>query len=110
MPPFEKPALILAQHDPPRLCVRGAWKVHALTRGDLAKLQVVLKKMPANHPEPEWDLSELSALDHIGAQWLWNAWGRRLPANLIVAPIHAAYFERLAEAGKLNLPLLPKHR
>lgn len=108
---FEKPALTLAQHDPPRLCARGAWKVHALSRsGDLAALQAELNRVPAGRVEPQWDLSDIAALDHIGAQWLWNAWGRRRPASLIVSPRHAAYFDRLEEAGTLSLPAPPKPR
>ncbi|HCY61361.1 MAG TPA: ABC transporter permease [Oxalobacteraceae bacterium] len=111
MPYSEKPALTLAQHDPPRLCARGAWNVHALSqRGDLAALQAVLNLVPAGQAEPQWDLSDIAALDHIGAQWLWNAWGSHRPAGLIVAPRHAAYFDRLEEAGTLSLPAPPQPR
>ncbi|WP_132257908.1 MlaE family ABC transporter permease [Paucimonas lemoignei] len=107
---FDKPALTLSQHNPLQVCAHGAWKVHALTRAsDLAALQAMLKKLPAG-AEPQWDLSGISALDHIGAQWLWNAWDHRRPAELVVSPIHAAYFERLAEAGALALPKPRKRR
>lgn len=78
--------------------------MHALARaGDLTRLEAALKQLPAG-AEPRWDLSDISALDHIGAQWLWNAWGKQRPAELVVSPIHAAYFDRLAEAGTLTLP------
>jgi phospholipid/cholesterol/gamma-HCH transport system permease protein len=111
MPHFEKPALILTQDDPPRICARGAWKVQALTHPrDLAALQTALKNLPAGRAVPQWDLSDIAALDHIGAQWLWNVWGRSKPAELIISPLHEAYFDRLAQAGPLTLPTPPRNR
>lgn len=101
MPPFENPVLIPDPSDASRLCARGAWQVHALAHpGVLPALQTSLAQAQAQ----TWDLSGLTALDHIGAQWLWNAWGRTMPAGLAVSPRHQAYFERLQQAGTLALP------
>lgn len=101
MPPFENPVLIPDPSDASRLCARGAWQVHALAHpGVLPALQTSLAQAQAQ----TWDLSGLTALDHIGAQWLWNAWGRAMPAGLAVSPRHQAYFERLQQAGTLALP------
>ncbi|MFM6989912.1 MAG: MlaE family ABC transporter permease [Rhodoferax sp.] len=43
-----------------------------------------------------WDLRELQALDHTGAQVLWNAWGRKWPATLHALPDQRAMLERVA--------------
>lgn len=109
MPSFENPILTLDPSDPQRLCARGAWQVHALSQpGALPALQGALRKAQAAGGASTWDLSGLTALDHIGAQWLWNAWERKAPAGLTVSPRHQAYFERLQEAGAMALPASPK--
>lgn len=43
-----------------------------------------------------WDLSHLLRLDHIGAQVLWNAWGRQWPAQWQALPGQRAMLERVA--------------
>jgi phospholipid/cholesterol/gamma-HCH transport system permease protein len=45
-----------------------------------------------------WDCTAIEALDSAGAMLLWRAWGRSLPANLLIGPEHARIFERLAAA------------
>lgn len=57
-----------------------------------------------------WDLTGISALDHIGAQMLWQAWGKQRPRSLILLPAHEGIFERLAQISKLSVPTLPKPR
>ncbi|RJG03133.1 MlaE family ABC transporter permease [Noviherbaspirillum sedimenti] len=105
MPDFDKPELSLDQHVPARFCARGAWQVHGLAQpGTLAALQAALQAAPAGGAKLLWDLSGMTALDHIGAQWLWNAWERRRPPGLTVSPLHDAYFDRLEQAGALALP------
>ncbi len=105
MPEFDQPMLTPDARDPARLCVRGAWKVQALAQpGALAALQASLPAASAKEASMQWDLSGLTALDHIGAQWLWNTWQRRRPAGLTVAPRFDAYFQRLEAAGAPSLP------
>jgi phospholipid/cholesterol/gamma-HCH transport system permease protein len=58
----------------------------------------------ARDAEMQWDLSGIDALDHFGAQILWNAWGKRRPRHLILAPQHEDTFERIEQAGMLVLP------
>lgn len=109
MPSFENPILTLDPGDPPHLCVRGAWQVHALAYpGTLPALEAARQQAQTATDAPVWDLSGITALDHIGAQWLWNAWGHKMPPGLAVSPRHQAYFERLQEAGALTLPAPPK--
>jgi len=43
-----------------------------------------------------WDLRQIERLDHIGAQLLWNSWGRRWPAQLDALPGQRAMLERVA--------------
>ncbi|QAU33236.1 ABC transporter permease [Janthinobacterium sp. 17J80-10] len=106
MPPFENPVLTPDPSDASRLCARGAWQVHALAQaGVLPALQTSLSKAHAAPQACAWDLSGLTALDHIGAQWLWNAWGNKVPPGLAISPRHQAYFDRLQEAGTLALPV-----
>ncbi|HEX9171531.1 MAG TPA: ABC transporter permease [Telluria sp.] len=83
----------------------GVWQVHALTsgRGQLKALSRQLRALD-NKPEVEWDLSEVSSLDHIGAQMFWNAWGKRRPASLKLAERQEELFARLEEAARLALP------
>ena len=38
----------------------------------------------ASDPSLRWDLSRVRTLDHVGALLLWRAWGRRMPANVVV--------------------------
>lgn len=44
-----------------------------------------------------WDLRGVARLDHIGAQLLWNHWGRSMPQDLAALPAHRAVLERVAE-------------
>jgi phospholipid/cholesterol/gamma-HCH transport system permease protein len=43
-----------------------------------------------------WDLRDLQRLDHIGAQLLWNHWGRRWPQTLLATKAQRDVLERVA--------------
>ncbi|HZY17011.1 MAG TPA: ABC transporter permease [Ramlibacter sp.] len=45
--------------------------------------------------DAEWDLREAEQLDHVGAQLLWDHWGRRRPARLALLPAQQAVLERV---------------
>ncbi len=51
----------------------------------------------------QWDLSAIDSMDHIGAQLFWNAWGKRRPQALQLAPAQEEFFKRLESVGKLEL-------
>jgi phospholipid/cholesterol/gamma-HCH transport system permease protein len=75
----------------------------------MAGLKSSLRQL-AGAAEPaalRWDLSGVSALDHIGAQLLWNAWGGRRPSQLALAPGQEEVFRRIEAAGPLALPQEP---
>ena len=54
-----------------------------------------------------WDLSGLDWLDHVGAQLLWNHWGRAWPQRLDVADSQRALLERAAQFSHAPLPPEP---
>jgi phospholipid/cholesterol/gamma-HCH transport system permease protein len=82
---------------------RGVWQVHALARrGALKSINKTLQTLSGR--ALAWDLSEIASLDHIGAQMFWNAWGKRRPDQLTLAPRQEELFARLERAGETKLP------
>ena len=55
-----------------------------------------------------WNLQSLQQLDHIGAQLLWNHWGRQWPARLQTTPDQRAVLERVAQFSAIRPPV-PAH-
>ncbi len=79
----------------------GSWRVQSLIAStNIAQLQQRL----AQEQGSGWDLSGICDLDHLGAQLLWHAWGKKRPAQLTMAPQHEAIFQRIEEAGALQMP------
>jgi phospholipid/cholesterol/gamma-HCH transport system permease protein len=102
------PILIVSQEDPFSVCARGAWHVHALTIDNtLANITSSLRELPAGK-ELAWDLSGIDILDHIGAQFLWNIWGRKRPVQLTMSAAHENFFALLERAAPSLLPAEPK--
>jgi phospholipid/cholesterol/gamma-HCH transport system permease protein len=87
----------------------GIWQVHALAEcGAIKSLTATLaslKDKPA-----DWDLSQLTSLDHIGAQMFWNSWGKQRPASLKLADRQEELFARIEEAGKLQVARPKRNR
>lgn len=82
----------------------GIWQVHALSeKGVLKGVNATLQSLK-NQADLTWDLSQISSLDHIGAQLFWNAWGKKRPAQLTLAPKQEDLFKRIEEAGKKEPP------
>jgi phospholipid/cholesterol/gamma-HCH transport system permease protein len=82
----------------------GVWQVHALSKKDaLRSINKTLKALKGR-TGLAWDLSQVSRLDHIGAQMLWNAWGRRRPEQLKLDPRQEELFNRIEEATEITLP------
>lgn len=44
-----------------------------------------------------WDLRQIGSLDHLGAQVLWDHWGRKWPEKLEVMPPQRAVLDRVAQ-------------
>ncbi len=54
-----------------------------------------------------WDLRALDWLDHVGAQLLWNHWGRVWPQRLQVQEQHRSLLERAAQYSTQPPPAPP---
>jgi phospholipid/cholesterol/gamma-HCH transport system permease protein len=88
----------------------GVWQVHALCkRGALKSINKTLKALKGQ-TGLAWDLSQVSRLDHIGAQMLWNAWGRRRPEQLKLDPRQEELFSRIEEASDIAMPRIRTSR
>ena len=88
----------------------GIWQVHALAeRGAIKRLSATLTSLK-DQPGAAWDLSQLTSLDHIGAQMFWNSWGKKRPENLTLADRQEELFARIEEAGKLQVSRPRKSR
>jgi phospholipid/cholesterol/gamma-HCH transport system permease protein len=82
----------------------GIWQVHALAEcGAIKSISATLASLKDNQAL-EWDLSQIISLDHIGAQMFWNAWGKRRPEKLKLAPKQEELFKRIEGAGRVELP------
>jgi phospholipid/cholesterol/gamma-HCH transport system permease protein len=82
----------------------GVWQVHALSeKGVLKGVNATLQSLK-NQGGIAWDLSQVVSLDHIGAQMFWNAWGKKRPEHLTLAPKQEDLFKRIEEAGKKEPP------
>ena len=111
MPNPDSSTPVLDITDGSLVAARGNWQVHALTRpGVIQAIEAKLKGLSRQSTALRWDLSQVGTLDHIGAQLLWNAWGKQRPPQLTVAPQHRDFFQRLADAGPLQLPPKPPRR
>jgi phospholipid/cholesterol/gamma-HCH transport system permease protein len=87
----------------------GVWQVHALAEcGAIKSLSATLASL--KDKQAEWDLSQLTSLDHIGAQMFWNSWGKQRPAALKLADRQEELFARIEEAGKLQVARPKRNR
>jgi phospholipid/cholesterol/gamma-HCH transport system permease protein len=80
-----------------RLLVLGRWTAGQLSDdGQWAQLQAALSQLKSD-PASQWDLRLVARLDHIGAQLLWNHWGRQWPAQLHMLPSQRTVMQRVAQ-------------
>jgi phospholipid/cholesterol/gamma-HCH transport system permease protein len=95
-PDVSVPGITLAQ-TPGGLCavVAGRWTAARLTARDAwSSVVAALRVVPAD--TKAWDLRLVQELDHLGAQLLWNRWGRTWPVDVQVIPSQRAVIERVA--------------
>lgn len=111
MPTAQEPTLTLnpGAANGPSITADGTWQVHALAQGKaMAAITGLLTSLKAD--KVRWDLSAIDSMDHIGAQLLWNAWGKARPADLHLAPGQEEFFNRLETTGNLELPRAGQQR
>jgi len=96
--------------DGPCAVLQGRWGAAEL--GQRAQWHVLRRQLAALPPAPGlgWDLSGLQWLDHVGAQLLWNHWGRAWPARLVAGDAHRAMLERVARLSVAPPPPRPPWR
>ncbi len=82
----------------------GAWDIRAI-ESRARSLQSQLRQL-ATDPARHWDLSLIQRLDHIGALLIWQAWGKRRPAQLAIAAGHEVFFSNL-DASSVAVPAAP---
>lgn len=91
------------------LVVQGAWTAASLTGKSVwaaltAQLQALDRK--SDHTAGSWDLQQIEKLDYLGAQLLWNHWGREWPAQLEIEPGQRTMLETIA--GFPVVPIEPR--
>lgn len=87
----EKPAVMLPKESGGKLIVlTGPWSLRTLV-ADPA-LRQSIKKLAADR-DKQWDISRIERLDSAAAFLLWQAWGEKLPVDLIMRPEHRRLFE-----------------
>ena len=87
--------------------LHGRWG--AAEMGERAQWRSLKQQMAALPPSADlgWDLSGLAWLDHVGAQLLWNHWGRAWPERLVLEDSHRALLERAERFSSAPLPPEP---
>ena len=82
---------------PQGLAVRllGEWTAAQFARPKL--VDALSSGLPQPATERTWDLREASQLDHVGAQLLWDHWGRAWPPRVEVTTAQRAVLERVAQ-------------
>ncbi len=75
--------------------LHGDWTAAQFARGGL--VERLMAALPGEAPGRSWDLQGVGQLDHVGAQLLWNHWGRAWPARLDLLPAQRAVLERVAQ-------------
>ena len=95
---------VSAAPSPPRVALDGAGDAACARAGGLwttaqfaqpAVLDRLLDELKAADGRTHWDLGD-TQLDHVGAQLLWDSWGRRWPARLVSSPTQQRLLERVA--------------
>ena len=87
--------------------VLGAWTAADLTRpaawraltAQLGNLSAPTPRADATSPASTsgWNLQKIDKLDHLGAQVLWNHWGRQWPARIEIDASQRAVLETVAK-------------
>lgn len=98
------PSIDIPADSPHTIILSGAWLADLLSEPLIANaLQTQLGTLESPH-ELTWDLRQIGALDYIGAQLLWQTWGKQRPSKLSLQEPHAALFQRLEEIAQLTPP------
>jgi phospholipid/cholesterol/gamma-HCH transport system permease protein len=74
--------------------VLGPWTAPQLARA--RRLDSLGSGLASSGTQQGWDLTHAEQLDHMGAQVLWDFWGRKWPERIELLPAQRAMLERVA--------------
>ncbi|HEX9718764.1 MAG TPA: ABC transporter permease [Ramlibacter sp.] len=77
-----------------RLRLLGQWTAAQFAQPRL--LKSLRASLEATTVQQAWDLRQAERLDHVGAQLLWDRWGREWPRQLELLPAQRAVLERVS--------------
>ncbi|MGQ0708832.1 MAG: MlaE family ABC transporter permease [Rhodoferax sp.] len=89
--------------DGTEVCLHGCWTAPQMAQAGLWRR--LEREQARLRGVQHWDLRAAQRLDHTGAQWLWNQWGRRWPARVLAWPGQRAMLERVAQFTPLAAPV-----
>ena len=83
--------------DGPCVAVRGRWSAAELAVS--ATWKAATRALADAPPQPGtgWNLEAVEHLDHMGAQVLWNHWGRAWPERVVLSDDQRSMLERVAQ-------------
>jgi phospholipid/cholesterol/gamma-HCH transport system permease protein len=90
---------IAIEHAPDgaRAVLLGRWGAADLADpASWAGVQSTLRGLRGKDSAGAWDLRQIQRLDHTGAQFLWNTWGRQWPGEVHTLPAQRAMLERVS--------------
>jgi phospholipid/cholesterol/gamma-HCH transport system permease protein len=79
----------------PAVRLLGEWTAAQFARG--RKARELARSLPEAEPGRLWDLRAAGVIDHVGAQLLWDHWGRRWPPKVETTPTQRSLIERVAK-------------
>jgi phospholipid/cholesterol/gamma-HCH transport system permease protein len=86
--------------------IGGGWDVLTLSGpGVVRQRRDALRGVPA---DTRWVLESTLRLDSVGAQLLWERWGRKLPQHIEISESQRRLFDMLAAAGEPQPVPVPK--
>jgi phospholipid/cholesterol/gamma-HCH transport system permease protein len=85
--------------------VLGRWTAAQFAQP--ARMRALASELQSAGASGRWDLSGAQQLDHVGAQLLWDHWGRRWPDQVEASPSQRAVLERVARYA-VDAPIRPR--
>jgi len=80
----------------PVVQLSGQWTALSLAL-DHARGGITVKLRQIGLEVTRWDLSGIERMDHVGAQALWQVWGRKLPPAMSLSATQQEIFKRIAQ-------------
>ncbi|MBS0506192.1 MAG: ABC transporter permease [Proteobacteria bacterium] len=105
MPALSPPSVAQDSGAAPCALAQGDWVAAAFA--ERRAWRRVAGELRACGPGHAWSLRGVARLDHVGAQILWNHWGRAWPARLELSDTQRQMLERVAQFSSASAPPAP---